>query len=440
MLPVLRTSHPSALWDCLVVRLVSPGTSLYSIVAAIGAQQRLINDQDTCANSLPSLQARGLYARAVSSLRASITVSAHDDVDAHILPCLLMVVLESLRGSSNSLLMHLRCGLRILRGHTFGQSGDARDAARILQHYAAQSTLFNPLSSDAQSMRAILAELLWRGAAQADATCDPISALSASSTELIGLMADHYRDSQSWVTASPEMSGNLPTKMQPPLLRLENRRQDIELAIDARLSSTHRTNHAQSAVFNLAKCWCLLMKVFLTSAWTGRQTTYDGEIESFRRILDLAAIAIDRMKSSNSAGCDEGIATSTNFTVGFSIEGALLVVMHQCRDAAIRQQVLSLLDQCSQHEDSGNAALVKALCRAIFAFEGRGATYDETMIPEDRRIHHYLVLPKEKQQGASPVARLYYRPWGHIGFATCHVTLDVGSSGQPEQVYEETQV
>jgi len=409
------------------VRIASPETSLHSIVAAIGAQQRLINEQGTCAHPPPSLLARDLYVRAVSSLRASINASADDGVDVHILPCLLMVVLESLRGSSSSLLMHLRCGLHILRGHASVQSDDACDAARILQHYAAQTTLFNPLSSDAQSMRAILAELLWRGAAQADAASDPISALSSTSTELIGLMADHYRGSSSWITAPSEMSGKLPTKLQIPLLCLEERRQAIELAIDSRLSSTKSTNHIQRAVFNLAKSCCLLMKVFLTSAWTGRQTTYDDETETFRRIVDFAAITVDHINSSNSAICDEDISSSTNFTVGFSVHAALLMAMHQCRDPIIRQRILDLLDQCPRHEGSGNVSLVKALCRAISTFEGRDSTYDGVAIPEDHRIHHYLILPMEKQEGASPVVRLYYRPLGHIGFATYDVTLDAGA-------------
>ena len=103
------------------------------------------------------------------------------------------------------------------------------------------------------------------------------------------------------------------------------------------------------------------------------------------------------------------------------------MVMHQCRDTAIRQRILSLLDRCPRHEDSGNASLVKALCRAISTFEGRDSTCGGTAIPEDRRIHHYLILPTEKHEGASPVVRLYYRLLGHIGFATYDVTLDAGA-------------
>ena len=178
VLPVLRTSHPSALWDHLVVRLLHPRTGLCHIMAAIGAQQCLINEKDNNVNPLTSLQARELYARAVSSLRASIDASVDDPVDAHVLPCLLMVVLESLRGSSSNLLMHLRCGLHILCGQTTIQSNDARDAARILQHYAVQTTLFNPLSPDAQSMRAILTQ---SSSGQAPSTPKPLPTPSAPS-------------------------------------------------------------------------------------------------------------------------------------------------------------------------------------------------------------------------------------------------------------------
>ena len=241
-------------------------------------------------------------------------------------------------------------------------------------------------------------------------------------------MADHYRESPSRITAPSEMSGNLPTKLQTPLLQMEKRRQLIELAIDARLLSTKCTNDVQKAVFNLAKSWCLLMKVFLTSVWTGRQITYDDEIDSFYRIVDCAANTIDHMKSSTSNNCDDApIADSTNFTVGFSVQATLLMVMHKCRDPATRRRALDLLDQCPQHGGGGlcDAALVKALCHAILRFEEKNVVAGSgASIPEDDRIHHYLLLPPtDKRKGAAPIVRLYYRPLGYVGFASYDVVL-----------------
>jgi hypothetical protein len=417
-LPIWRGSHPSTLWDHVVASFMHPTSNLSQIAAAIGIQQRIV---DRCSISTHTRnQSDILYTRAIKSLRHSISDSG--DVDSHVLPCVLMVVLESLRGSTDRLLVHLRCGLRFLTEKTETGCQDTREAAKMLQQYAVRAVLSNPLSKDAQCIQAALTNLSGRElvAPMAEAACDPIFALSTSIIELLSLLEEYYRISPALVLAQTNPLAELPIQTRESLWCLEQQRQAIEKAIDAKLALAYGVHRTQTAVFNIAKACCVLVKVYLSSAWTGRQSSYDDQIDSFRDIVNLTTTTLELLKSGDG---NEAVPDSTLFFVGFSLQTTLMMVFLNCRCPEIRKRVFALLDRCPDCEGSSEVAVVKAICHAISEFEDEAAGGKGISIPEDCRVHRYLILPSEQAPGTPHAVRLYFRPDEGSGFVSHNVRL-----------------
>ena len=320
-----------------------------------------------------------------------------------------MVVLESLRGSTGRLLIHLRCGLRLLTEKTETGCQDTREAAKMLQQYAVRAIMFNPLSKDAQCIQATLKTLLGKKlvAPMVDAALDPIFALSTTITELMCLLEAHYRVSPSLALLQTNPQAKLPTRISDSLACLEQQRQTIEQAIDAKLALAHGSDRVQSAVFNIAKAYCMLVRIYLSSAWTGRQSSYDDQIDSFRDIVELTTTIINLLTMEDANG---SIPDSTPFFIGFSLQTTLMMVSMNCRCLEIRQQVLALLGRCPDHEGLSEVIVIKAICRAISDFEYQAVGGKGNLIPENCRVHRYLILPAEQTSGTPSSVRLYFRP------------------------------
>jgi len=404
-LPVWRSSHPSTLWDHMVASLVQRTSSLCHIAAAVGIQQRIV---DRCSISTQARsQADELYSRAIKSLRQSMLKSSN--VDGHVLPCVLMVVLEFLRGSTSRLLIHLRCGLRLLTEKTETGCQDTREAANMLQQYAVRAMMFNPLSKDARCLQATLTSLLRKELAEStvETTSNPIFALSTSITALMSLLEEHYRTSPSLILEQLDSTGKLPTRIREALSCLEQRRNAIEQVVDARLALAHGVHRVQTAVFNITKACCVLVKIYLSSAWTGRQSSYDDKIDSFQEIVKLINATLDLL---NTVDGKEVVSNSTPFFVGFSLQTILMMVFLNCRCPEVRQQVFALLKKCPHQEGQSEVTAVEAICRVISEFEQRAAGGTGGFVPESCRVHRYLILPAEHTSGTPQVVRLYFRP------------------------------
>jgi hypothetical protein len=292
----------------------------------------------------------------------------------------------------------------------------------MLQQYAVRAVLSNPLSKDAQCIQATLTSLSGRELVtpMTEAACDPIFALSTSITELLSLLEEHYRVSPALVLAQTNPLAELPMRIRESLLCLEQQRQAIEKAIDAKLALARGVHHVQTAVFNIAKACCVLVKVYLSSAWTGRQSSYDDQIDSFRDIVSLTTTTLELLKSGDGNG---SVPDSTPFFVGFSLQTTLMMVFLNCRCPELRKRVFGLLNRCPDHGDSSEVTVAKAICHAISKFEGEAAGEKGMSIPENCRVHRYLVLQSEQASGAPYAVRLYFRPVEGSGFVSHDMRL-----------------
>lgn len=353
-----------------------------NIAVAIGKQQRIVDeraemDQEAC----------NFYNRAIRSLRKTVKVGADDD-EALILACLLMVILESLRGSSGNVLVHLRYGIGMLRERKVAKSEEMREAASFLRQYAVNATLFNPLSETTKSLLDSAFETFeaWDTIVGAGSGYDPVSRLWKLVMHLKHLM--HFGEINDF---------------EHMLFQMKIQQLNIEQAIDAEIRAADETNEFQLAILGIAKARCILLTVYLSSAWSGNQVTYDGELETFSQTVHLLSNSLRQLQLLDSSG--KTPRCSTAFSVGIFVQDIIILLIQQCRDTDIRRHALELLDECPRHEGIFEISIVKAVCRAMIAFEERGAG-DDGFIPESFRVQHYVLEESERPKEVT----FLYRP------------------------------
>lgn len=397
-LPILRRCQPSPLWDFLVAQLLGPESSVRQIAAALGSQQRIVDQQSRAENQHSDIdqQARQLYAGALSSLRQSIGESC-DSGEGHLpLACLLMVILESIRGSRDHLLVHLRCGLCILRARRGIATQQDRAVASLLRQYAVEATVFDPISPSSQAVQLLIAEH-----PDTEASLEPTSKVLQLVSDLLQSMTEVVRSKLS-VTA-----GVHPPSSSASLGYLREQQRTTEHAVDTRLAASENLDAYCSAMYSLAKVRCLMLKIYIECAWTGRQTDYDAALDLFRQIVDIEEKYLLSMQSATSNGGYSSFPAA--FSVGLSAQATLMCVIQQCRDADTRRRALRLLKQCPRYEGVYNTVVVEAVCRAIIEFEELCAGGTGRFIPEYCRVHHYNLIEYDEERKDWRAVRLYYR-------------------------------
>ena len=397
-LPILRRCQPSPLWDYLVAQLLDSRSSVRQIAAALGSQQRIVDQQNIAEteHSDTELLARQLYAGALASLRQSIGESC-DFGEAHLpLACLLMVILESVRGSPNHLLIHLRCGLCILRARKGITTQQDRAVARLLRQYAVEATVFDPISPSSQAVQLLIAEY-----PDTEASLEPISKVLQLVFDLLQSMTEVVRPTLSLTAVVYPLSSSA------SLGYLKEQQRTTEHAVDTRLAASENLDAYYLAMYSLAKVRCLMSKIYIECAWTGRQTDYDAALILFRQIVDIEEKYLQHMQSAASNGGYSSLPAA--FSVGLSAQATLMCVIQQCRDAHLRRRALKLLKQCPRYEGVYNTVLVEAVCRAIIEFEELSAGGTGRFIPECCRVHHYSLIGSSEERKEWRAVRLYYR-------------------------------
>lgn len=404
-LPVLRCFRSSALWDYLAVQVLSEESVLQDIAVAIGDQQRLIDEPEV--GSRICRQRETSYIRAIRSLRKDLDQESSDAHERHALACLLMCLLESLRGSSSNVLIHLKYGIGMMQKQRRPNSGLTNEAMVLLRQHAVHSTTFDALASEKHGLMRSL-EPLQNGTARAGAYADPVDGLSTLSIDLMRMMSRRFKMDD---TAAQEAA------FAKDLAELAASQQELTSAIDTEIATTKPSDVSRGVVLRLAKARCTLVKVYIQSSWSGHQTTYDSNIEDFREIIELISNALHTLSSVKLEHYKPQA-----FSVGLSVQVMLVKVIQQCRDRQLRRQAFNLFDLCPRHEGVCNDVLAKSLCKAIIDFEERFGAYH---ISEWQRVHHYTLL-SDGGHSRRPVVRFLYRPAEGGSFAMYDQSLATG--------------
>ena len=104
----------------LILQACHTDIAVRSAVVALGAmgQRLLINDKAICQDERANAHQRFSqyqYYKAIKYLRQQIIADPQRSIDSTLMSCFLFTCFESIRGNDAGLLVHLRCGLDILR-------------------------------------------------------------------------------------------------------------------------------------------------------------------------------------------------------------------------------------------------------------------------------------------------------------------------------------
>lgn len=390
-------------------------SSLREIATAVGQQQRIVDGAYTCQSAVD--EAAALRTRAIRSLSKSIQVTHNedrlhtDDAEAYILSCLLMCILESLRGVSADLLVHLRCGIAMAHQQQ-RMSHETREAAQLLRQCAAGLSIFNTYSAQGLEMQSKLSLQPLKSDDEPNDLTD-YSLANELDTLILGtmqVMVECWRLSMTVV--SPELLTEY-ADMRYHLLRRQSRLME-RLEFKIRAVGDGRDTK-QAGFLGLSKACCILVGLYLHATWTASQLNYDSHTAEFRQVVDLAAQALNQMHNTASTG--ENAPARRAFSIGLPIQAILTLVSTQCRDQGIRWRAFSLLDLCPRYEGGYDLGVVKAICRAVINFEEAGIESDDKFIPESRRVHYYhLSPPGSASTEGKHTLTLCHRGASEVGF------------------------
>lgn len=412
-LPILRKSQPSALWDYLVAQLLDSGGIVRSIAAALGAQQRVVeHDGSAEAQSRGMVkQATHLYAHAITNLRRSISESTGIIGPLIPLACLLMIVLESIRGSTANLLIHLQSGLHITRALERSPSSASREVARLLRRYAVDATVFDALSPSAHAIRLIVAEQ-----SEISVPSNPL----AQVVQLVSDLLHSMLQAAGQATPASDLCSVSPNKLE----YLRPQQQKVEKAINDKIAGMESREAWSMAAYGFAKAQCLMVKIYINYVWIGRQSAYDDALDLFREIVDIEEESLRLLNSFEGDAEDSGAPAA--FSVGLAAQLTIMLVVKECRDANLRRRAFRLLDRCPRYDGVRNTALVKAICLAIIKTEETAAGGTGNPIPEHCRVRYYRLVGNELHPNGWQAITLYRRSHDNGSLITCDVPLEVG--------------
>ncbi|KAF2161841.1 hypothetical protein M409DRAFT_27897 [Zasmidium cellare ATCC 36951] len=359
-LPVLRKFQPSSLWDVSAPRLLLSTSSFRSVAKALAHQQRLAESPNTT-------QMEGVdraYVDAISLVRKSIDAYSGEERTTLAFECLLLVILESLRGSKSEMIVHLHHGIRIVfeSSKESLKSGNMKEIGRCLRQYGVSTMLLNPFLPPARQTQ----HVMWRTASldddtPGDSTTDDLRKVSNDVYRLIlETLAIMYHVSLN--------EGHLGLVFCEEVARVRAKQARLEEIFHQRRQTCTGEDVQARALWDLTEARCLLAKAHLNYVWACDVEAFHAEIETFRAVIDLVDSALSRIEESES-----DISTLT-FSVGLGAISALELVAWRCPDVNLRNEAVDLLERCPRQEGLWNADERSKLWRSMIANEGTNYT------------------------------------------------------------------
>lgn len=296
-LPILRICQPSQLWDNIITSLLQNDESIRNIAVAIGfAQQLQVEPHSEVVSDTVQKQALLSYSAALHSLRRSIVSESAKAPSIHAFACLLMVILESLRGSHSALLVHLRSGLSITAGDQCTPELDdmKQKTSSLLQKYRVSSSLFGLFATRNATLNELITQNTylveprpWCPYGERSATWEN-SAVIGSSVKMWHCLSEAATAAQRDRVCSVV-----------PVLRAQN--------ASARnlWSLGERTEAQEQPQRGFAEAQRRLVDLTLQSAATTPSSDPKHEVESLSGVLDLLETSLGQLRASRGWEADE---------------------------------------------------------------------------------------------------------------------------------------
>lgn len=359
-LPLLRKFQPSSLWNVCAPRLMLSTSSFRSVAIALAHQQRFAEIPKKVNGAVSKESADRAYIDAISLVRKSIDAQSGEDRTTLAFECLLLVILESLRGSQSEMIVHLHHGIRIVfeSPKETLQSRDMKEIGRCLRQYGVSTMLLNPFLAPARQTQ----DLMWRTSSFDDKTRGDLTTgdLHDVSNEVYELVLETLAIMYHVMLED----GNLGLVFCEEVARARAKQSRLEQLFHQRRQTQTNEDLQSDALWDLTEARCLLTKAHLNFAWTRDDKAFHSEIETFRAVIDLLDSALSRIERS------EGEKSTLTFSVGLGAISALELVAWRCPDVNLRKEAIVLLGRCPRQEGLWNADERSRLWRGMIANEG----------------------------------------------------------------------
>lgn len=375
-LPLLQKFQSSDLWDVSAPRLIRSERSFRSVAVALAHQQRLVEEPKAANYGALQEKANKTYADALSLVRRSI--DANRDSITLGFQCLLLVILESLKGSQPEMIVHLHCGIRIVCGtpqHSV-HSQDLKDIRRVLRQYGVSTMLMNPFSPMSRDLQ----NLMWQtGGFGDDRFFNDPSGLYDISNAVYRLILETL-DVMYHVQHN---NGQLGFEFCKTVARLRTESVQIEQLFEQRQQKPWDPESPTHALWKLTEARCLLAHAHLNYAWACNEAAFHGEVDKFKRVIDLLDSALSDIEKL------EGDNSTLAFSVGLGVISALEMVAWRCTDLGIRKKAVQLLERCPRREGLWNANERSQLWRdqIVIQEEAAPAELPHSNLPVELETH-----------------------------------------------------
>lgn len=392
-MPILRQCKSSPLWDYMLqmCHQQHEGSVVRSIASAIGQHQRVIEqkiDVESGANEQTDLA----YNIALRAFRKDIAVLA-DDPTLYAAACLLLVVLESLRGSQPEILLHLQYCIYVIRQQK--DLGKLGKSALMLLHEAAlflETFLVSTMNFDIFSKEAGLARQLVRELRSASLVADDVALIEQN------LRID-LLDALDWLSINdppsedPAMSPGATAMQYPPRsLELE------EAAMNSAVEEANQNENSDSKAYYLFVHARSLLTMLALRQISNPDRPPALDLEDLTRVVDYEQAALAHLQQSNSNWSSE----MTSFSLGLGTISTLYHVAVRCKDFYLRRRALLVLEMCPQREGVWTVEQARKVARIIIRLEEgtmlRRYGLKNCTIPEDCQIRHTSISGADGQK------------------------------------------
>jgi hypothetical protein len=407
--PFMRHSKSSPLWDHVLQLLHQEGPVVRKVAAAIGQQQRVLEDGSSKAIEEAAAVA---YGGAIRAQRQSLMKSTPEGETVHAISCLLLVVLESLRGSYTNIELHLEPCVRLLQQQSGSEARELLDeVSSIIESYVISTMSSSPLTDRAIRTRQLLRTIWTSRPARDDVVIVEQSLVNDMVTALDGL------------TLVARSGMPLP-KPDPEAAMIRSRtvqakQEALEAVVEERCEAL-QDNFKEKAYYGIVLARSLLTVVFIRHL-SGAPASPESDLETYQRIVDLCETSLAQLRH-----CDSSwTADSPNaFSIGLGVIAVLYNVAVRCKDFYLRRRALLVLEMCPRREGIWTVEMARFRVMTVIKAEEEKALHhpgrlNPNHLPEDCQVGHNEFVEVDDQK----MLRLFWRKPGQIAFVTEDVPI-----------------
>jgi hypothetical protein len=368
------------------------------VAAAISHQQRALEDEPPDDASYASAAA---YSAAIRAQSQSLSEFEGNDHAVHAISCLLLIVLESLRGSFANLELHLKPCVYILQD----QRSQGQETAEILdqvalliESYILSSVGFSPIAMHASRARQLL-QTIWACRPHAD----EVVRIERSLVEEMVTTLD------AWTTAA--QSGHALPVCDLDVAAVKLRATEVqEMALNE--AAENYIEAAQGDARSKAYCGFAvarsLLAISLIRTLTGVPIPQAATLATYQRMVDVCEDSLAQLRIHES-GCAADAPNA--FSIGLGAIAVLYSVGTRCKDFCVRRRALLVLETCPRREGIWTVEMARFRVVAVIKAEEERASqrYPEGLpnnyLPEDCQVRHDEILEID----GKPVLRLFWR-------------------------------